>query len=39
VVYLTAPAARSIVDRAAATLPTGLRPRLAVRDLPPGAVL
>jgi hypothetical protein len=39
VIYLTAPAARSIVDRAAATLPAGLRSRLVVRDLPPGAVL
>ena len=39
VVYLTAPAARSVVDRAAAELPGGLRARLVVRDLPPGAVL
>jgi hypothetical protein len=39
VIYLTAPAARSVVDRAAAALPGPLRSRLAVRDLPPGAVL
>jgi hypothetical protein len=39
VIYLTAPAARSIVDRAAAELPAGLRARLVVRDLPPDAVL
>ena len=39
VVYLTAPAARSVVDRAAATLSSGLRARLVARDLPPGAVL
>jgi hypothetical protein len=39
VVYLTAPAARSVVDRAAAELPGPLRARLAVRELPPGAVL
>jgi hypothetical protein len=39
VVYLTAPAARSVVGRAAAELPGGLRSRLVVRDLPPGAVL
>jgi hypothetical protein len=38
VIYLTAPAARSVVDRAAAGLPAGLRSRLVVRDLPPGAV-
>jgi hypothetical protein len=39
VVYLAAPAARSVVDRAAAGLPGPLRARLVVRDLPPGAVL
>ena len=39
VIYLTSPAARSIVDRAAAALPAALGSRLAVRDLPPGAVL
>jgi hypothetical protein len=39
VIYLTSPAARSVVDRAAAALPGALRSRLAVRDLPPGAVL
>ena len=39
VVYLASPAARSIVDRAAATLPDTLRSRLVVRDLPGGAVL
>jgi hypothetical protein len=39
VVYLTAPAARGVVDRAAASLPGGLRDRLVVRALPPGAVL
>ena len=39
VVYLAAPAARGVVDRAAAALPSGLGPRLTVRDLPPGAFL
>jgi hypothetical protein len=39
VIYLTAPAARSVVDRAAATLPASLCSRLAVRDLPPGAMV
>jgi hypothetical protein len=39
VVYLAAPAARSVVDRAAQTLPGPLRSRLVVRELPPGAVL
>jgi hypothetical protein len=38
VIYLTAPAARSVVDRAAAILPGPLGARLTVRDLPPGAV-
>jgi hypothetical protein len=39
VVYLASPAARSVVDRAAATVPSVQRPRLVVRDLPEGAVL
>jgi hypothetical protein len=39
VVYLASPAARSIVDRAAAALPGAQRSRLVVRDLPGGAVL
>jgi hypothetical protein len=39
VIYLTSPAARSVVDRAAASLPAPLGSRLTVRDLPPGAVL
>jgi hypothetical protein len=38
VVYLASPAARSITERAAAELPGPLRPRLVIRDLPPGAV-
>jgi hypothetical protein len=37
VVYLASPAARGVVDRAAAALPPGLGSRLTVRDLPPGA--
>jgi hypothetical protein len=39
VVYLASPAARNIVDRAAAAQPAVLRSRLVVRDLPKGAVL
>ncbi len=39
VVYLTAPAARPVVARAAAGLPEGRRGRVAVRDLPAGASL
>jgi hypothetical protein len=39
VIYLTTPAARGVVDRAAAMLPGPLGARLSVRDLPPGAVL
>ena len=39
VVYLASPAARSIVDRAAASVPGGHGSRLVVRDLPGGAVL
>lgn len=38
VVYLTAPAARPVVDRAAAALPAGLAARVVARDLPDGAV-
>ena len=34
VVYLTAPAARSVVTRAVSSLPPGDQPRIAVRDLP-----
>jgi hypothetical protein len=37
VVYLTAPAARPVVTRAAAGLPAGEQSRIAVRDLPPSA--
>jgi hypothetical protein len=37
VVYLASPAARSVVDRAAAALPPALAARMTVRDLPPGA--
>jgi len=37
VVYLTAPAARPVVIRAAAGLPAGERARVAVRDLPAAA--
>ena len=39
VVYLTAPAARPVVARAAAGLPDARRARVAVRDLPAGAAL
>ena len=39
VVYLTAPAARPVVTRAAAALPAPLQPRIVVRDLPAVAVL
>jgi hypothetical protein len=38
VVYLTAPAARPVVLRAAAALPPGEQNRVAVRDLPASAV-
>ena len=38
-IYLAAPAARGVVDRAARRLPGPLRARLMVRDLPPEAVL
>jgi hypothetical protein len=37
VVYLTAPAARPVVNRAQAALPAGDQPRIAVRDLPAAA--
>src|SRR5271170_994060 len=37
VVYLTAPAARPVVTRAAASLPTGEQSRVAIRDLPAAA--
>jgi hypothetical protein len=37
VVYLTAPAARPVVLRAAASLPPGEQARVAVRDLPAAA--
>jgi hypothetical protein len=39
VIYLAAPAARSVVDRAADAVPGPLRARLAVRGLPDGALL
>ncbi|WP_300612917.1 hypothetical protein [Trebonia sp.] len=39
VVYLTAPAARPVVIRAAAELPAPLRGRVSVRDLPSAAFL
>jgi len=39
VVYLTAPRARSVTARAAATLPPPLAARVTVRDLPGGALL
>jgi hypothetical protein len=39
VIYLVAPAARSVVDRAAGAVPGPLRLRLTVRDLPEGALL
>jgi hypothetical protein len=35
VIYLTAPAAGSVVTRAAALLPAGDQPRVTVRELPP----
>jgi hypothetical protein len=37
VIYLTAPAARPVVTRAAGSLPPGEQARVAVRDLPPSA--
>jgi hypothetical protein len=39
VVYLAAPAARGVTERAAASLPPPLAARVTVRDLPPGASL
>jgi hypothetical protein len=39
VVYLASPAARSVVDRAAAALAPPLAARVTVRDLPPGALV
>jgi hypothetical protein len=39
VVYLAAPPARCVTDRAAASLPAQLAVRVTVRDLPPGAAL
>ena len=38
VIYLTAPAARPVVTRAAAGLPAGQAGRIVVRDLPPSAL-
>jgi hypothetical protein len=37
VIYLTAPAARPVVTRAAASLPAGEQARITVRDLPASA--
>jgi hypothetical protein len=37
VIYLTAPAARPVVTRAAASLPPGEQARVVIRDLPPYA--
>jgi hypothetical protein len=37
-VYLTSPAARSVVRRAAASLPAPLRAQVTIRDLPPEAL-
>jgi hypothetical protein len=39
VVYLAAPAARPVVDRAIGALPGGLAARVVARDLPEGALL
>lgn len=38
VVYLASPAARPVTERAARAQAPGQRPRLVVRDLPPGAL-
>ena len=38
-VYLVSPPARSVVTRAAATLPAPLQARVTIRDLPPEAIL
>ena len=37
VAYLTAPAARSVVTRAAWSLPAGEQPRVVIRELPAAA--
>jgi hypothetical protein len=37
VIYLTAPAARAVATRAAASLPPAQGPRIVIRDLPPSA--
>jgi hypothetical protein len=37
VIYLTAPAARPVVTRSAATIPAGQQARITIRDLPPSA--
>ena len=37
VIYLTAPAARLVVTRAADTIPAAQQARIVVRDLPPYA--
>ncbi len=39
IIYLAAPPARGVTERAAASLPAGQRSRVVVRDLPAGAVL
>jgi hypothetical protein len=36
-IYLTAPAARPVLTRAAAGLPPAQQPRITIRDLPPAA--
>ena len=38
IVYLTAPAAVSIVSRAIGNLPEPLQARMVARNLPPGAI-
>ena len=37
VIYLTAPAARLVVTRAAAAIPADRQARIIIRDLPPSA--
>jgi hypothetical protein len=39
VIYLTAPAARQVVSRAAASLPSGEQYRVTIRDLPASALM
>ena len=39
VIYLTAPAARQVVSRAAASLPSGEQYRVTIRDLPASALI